>query len=57
MEIYTLRCVGMDVKGYDNTESFWEDLHKESPELILMDGALYLIESVKYIGYRMKKAL
>ena len=45
MEIYTLRCVGMDVKGYDNTESFWEDLHKESPELILMDGALPGVDS------------
>ena len=40
MEIYTLRCVGIDARGYDNAESFWEDLHKESPELILMDAAL-----------------
>lgn len=31
MEIYTLRCVGMDAKGYDNAESFWEDLHKRNP--------------------------
>ena len=40
MEIYTLRCVGIDARGYDNAESFWEDLHQESPELILMDAAL-----------------
>ena len=40
LEIHALRCVGMDAKGYDNAESFWEDLHKESPELILMDAAL-----------------
>ena len=46
MEIYTLRCVGMDAKGYDNAESFWEDLHKESPELILMDAALPGVDSL-----------
>ena len=45
MEIYTLRSIGMDVKGYDNAESFWEDLHKESPELILMDAALPGVDS------------
>ena len=46
MEIYTLRSIGMDVKGYDNAESFWEDLHKESPELILMDAALPEVDSL-----------
>ena len=46
LEIYTLRCVGMDAKGYDNAESFWEDLHKESPELILMDAALPGVDSL-----------
>lgn len=46
MEIYTLRCVGMDAKGYDNAESFWEDLQKESPELILMDAALPGVDSL-----------
>lgn len=40
LEIYALRCVGMDAKGYDCADSFWKDLHKESPELILMDAAL-----------------
>ena len=91
MEIHALRCVGMDAKGYDSADSFWKDLQKECPELILMDAALpgldplalikrirqssvagsvpvimqtlrkklgtcgSLIESVKYIGYRMKK--
>lgn len=46
MEIYTLRCVGIDAKGYDNAESFWEDLHKESPELILLDAALPGVDSL-----------
>ena len=49
MEIYTLRSIGMDAKGYDNAESFWEDLHKESPELILMDAALPEVDSLSLI--------
>lgn len=40
LEIYALRCVGMDAKGYDCADTFWEALHKEFPELILMDTAL-----------------
>ena len=46
LEIYALRCVGMDAKGYDNAKSFWEDLHTESPELILMDAALPGVDSL-----------
>lgn len=40
LEIHALRCVGMDAKGYDCADSFWVDLQKEKPELILMDAAL-----------------
>ena len=40
LEIHALRCVGMDAKGYDSADSFWKDLQKECPELILMDAAL-----------------
>lgn len=39
LEIYALRCVGMDARGYDSTDSFWQDLQRECPELILMDAA------------------
>ena len=38
LEIHALRCVGMDTKGYDSADSFWKDLQKECPELILMDA-------------------
>ena len=40
LEIHALRCVGMDAKGYDSADSFWKDLQKECPELILLDAAL-----------------
>ena len=40
LEIHALRCVGMDAKGYDSADSFWKDLQKECPGLILMDAAL-----------------
>ena len=40
LEIHALRCVGMDAKGYGSADSFWKDLQKECPELILLDAAL-----------------
>ena len=40
LEIHALRCVGMDAKGYDSADSFWKDLQKDYPELILLDAAL-----------------
>ena len=40
LEIHALRCVGMDAKGYDSADSFWKDLQKDCPELILLDTAL-----------------
>ena len=40
LEIHALRCVGMDAKGYDSADSFWKDLQKDCPELILLDAAL-----------------
>lgn len=45
LEIHALRCVGMDAKGYDSADSFWKDLQKECPELILMDAALPGVDS------------
>lgn len=46
LEIYALRCVGMDAKGYECSESFWTDLQKEKPELILLDAALPGVDSL-----------
>ena len=46
LDIYALRCSGMDAKGYDNVESLWEDLRQASPELILMDAALPGVDSI-----------
>lgn len=40
LEIYALRCVGMDARGYDCADSFWEALHTERPDLVLLDAAL-----------------
>lgn len=46
LEIYALRCVGMDAKGYECADSFWTDLQKEKPELILLDAALPGVDSL-----------
>ena len=40
LEVYTLRCVGMDAKGFPCADSFWEALHIESPDLVLLNAAL-----------------
>ena len=50
LEIHALRCVGMDAKGYDSADSFWKDLQKECPELILMDAALPGIDPLALIN-------
>ena len=46
LEIHALRCVGIDAIGYDCADSFWNDLHKENPDLILMDAALPEVDTL-----------
>ena len=49
LEIHALRCVGMDAKGYDCADSFWQALHTESPELVLMDAALPGVDTLALV--------
>lgn len=35
--IYTLTIAGFEARGYADSRPFWEDMKKESPELILLD--------------------
>ncbi len=35
--VYTLNATGMEARGFEDGKAFWEALHKEVPELILLD--------------------
>ena len=56
LEMHALRCVGMDAKGYDSADekNRTVDIHVQTLRKKLGTCGS-LIESVKYIGYRMKK--
>lgn len=37
IELYALRAAGFDTKGFEDGDSVWEALHKEKPQLMLLD--------------------
>ena len=40
LELYALRSTGFEAKGFTDGDSFWEALHTEQPELVILDVML-----------------
>jgi len=40
IEVYALTSTGMDARGFDDGDAFWEALQTEQPELVLLDVML-----------------
>lgn len=37
IEVYTLRSTGFESKGFEDGDAFWQELHNEKPELVVLD--------------------
>lgn len=37
IEVYALQSTGFEAKGFQDGDSFWQELHKEKPELVVLD--------------------
>ena len=40
LELYALRSTGFEARGFTDGDSFWEALHGEQPELVILDVML-----------------
>ena len=40
IEVYALTSVGMEAKGFEDGDSFWNALQKEQPDLVVLDVML-----------------
>ena len=54
IELYALRSMGIEARGFENGTDFWEALQKEKPDLILLDVMLPGIDGVELLT-RMKQ--
>ncbi len=37
IEVYALQATGFDARGFEDGDAFWKELHKEKPELVVLD--------------------
>ncbi len=54
IEVYALQSTGLDAKGFESGDAFWEAVQTEIPELVLLDVMLPGIDGVELLS-RMKK--
>lgn len=59
IEVYVLQSTGFEAKGFQDGDSFWQELHKEKPELVVldlmlpgMDGITILKKMKEYAEFR-----
>lgn len=59
IEVYALQSTGFEAKGFQDGDSFWRELHKEKPELVVldlmlpgMDGITILKKMKEYAEFR-----
>ncbi len=59
IEVYALQSTGFEAKGFQDGDSFWQELHKEKPELVVldlmlpgMDGITILKKMKEYAEFR-----
>lgn len=54
IELYALKSMGIEARGFENGTDFWEALQNEKPDLILLDVMLPGIDGVELLT-RMKQ--
>ena len=59
IEVYALQSTGFEAKGFQDGDSFWQELHKEKPEFVVldlmlpgMDGITILKKMKEYAEFR-----
>lgn len=55
IELYALQSTGFEARGYEDGLSFWEDLQKEQPDLVILDIMLPQLSGTKLLR-RMKNS-
>lgn len=53
IEVYALQSTGLDARGFENGKSFWDELQKEQPQLVVLDVMLPDIDGIELLR-RMK---
>ena len=54
IEVYTLQSTGFEEKGFEDGISFWQELQKEKPELVILDIMLPEMDGMEILK-KMKK--
>lgn len=53
LETYALNSTGLEARGFEDGQAFWESLQQEQPELVILDVMLPEIDGVELLS-RMK---
>ena len=50
IEVYALRSVGFEARGFSDGAAFWDALHAERPELVVLDVMLPGIDGIELLS-------
>lgn len=49
IEVYTLQSTGFEARGYEDGNTFWQELQNEKPELVVLDIMLPGIDGIEIL--------
>jgi len=49
IEVYTLQSTGFKARGFENGNTFWQELQKEKPELVILDIMLPGMDGIEIL--------
>lgn len=49
IEVYTLQSTGFEARGYEDGNSFWQELQNEKPELVVLDIMLPGMDGIEIL--------
>lgn len=49
IEVYTLQSTGFEAKGFENGNTFWQQLQEEKPELVVLDIMLPGMDGIEIL--------